>query len=316
MPHLTDEEALKLIKQHEQCYVVWATDRNTIVAVHPLPVDAKPEDRIKALGEMKTDYSGPTKGRFLSPATTTLQTLKDEAQETEQIARRISIFRSWEHQPAEELIEVIFNADFTSPMDPRHGTNHLVERLYKVHGPFLTEENLDRLRSFSSSEPRCPEQNQGRRQLICYLAVLTNSPDVIREVWRNRDNNKQQFWSALSAFNDAVGDLQMDDPEILEFLIEMVSGGGMFGPRFEAMVTLGKIGPAAGKPAATAIRDRIYDSSRSVVDVRERVLKRIESNATDWKKCPVCFHGYLNKSDSIPRIVACPSCFGLGHTQR
>ena len=144
MTLLTDEEALKLIKQHEECYVVWATDRNAVVAVHPMPAIAEPEDRIAALGEMKTDYPGPTKGRFLSSATTTLQTLRDEARETDRIDGRQRIFRSWEHLPPAELIEIVVRADFSWPMDSFHGTSHLVERLYKIHGPALTDEDLEK----------------------------------------------------------------------------------------------------------------------------------------------------------------------------
>ena len=43
---LTNEEALRLIKECEECFVVWATDQNAIVAVHPIPQE---EDPLKAL---------------------------------------------------------------------------------------------------------------------------------------------------------------------------------------------------------------------------------------------------------------------------
>ena len=63
---LTNEEALRLIKECEECFVVWATDQNAFVAVHPIP---KEEDTLKAvttkveaMAAMKTDYKGPTKG--------------------------------------------------------------------------------------------------------------------------------------------------------------------------------------------------------------------------------------------------------------
>jgi len=89
---LTNEEALRLIKECDECFVVWATDQNVIVAVHPIPTE---EDRLKALASMGTGYEGPTKGRFLKSRDVTLQTLLqillDDQAETTRVAKRIII---------------------------------------------------------------------------------------------------------------------------------------------------------------------------------------------------------------------------------
>jgi hypothetical protein len=83
---LTNEEALRLIKEYDECFVVWATDQNAIVAVHPIHNE---QDRLKALASMGTDYEGPTKGRFLKSKDITLHTLQDEQAETTRIATRV-----------------------------------------------------------------------------------------------------------------------------------------------------------------------------------------------------------------------------------
>jgi hypothetical protein len=110
----TNEEALRLIKECEECFVVLATDQNAFVAVHPIP---KEEDTLKAvttkveaMAAMKTDYEGPTKGRFLNSKDVTLQTLLqillDDQAETTRVAKRIAIFKSWASCGIDELIDI------------------------------------------------------------------------------------------------------------------------------------------------------------------------------------------------------------------
>src|SRR5262249_38938499 len=143
---LTNEEALRLIKECDECFVVWATDQNAIVAVHPIPTE---EDRLKALASMGTGYEGPTKGRFLKSRDVTLQTLQAEQAEITRVATRVAIFHSWTSCGIDALIDILIERLFHEPMDVVHGSSHIVNRLYKIHGPRLTERHLVRLEQFA-----------------------------------------------------------------------------------------------------------------------------------------------------------------------
>lgn len=57
---MMNEEALELIKGTEQCFVIWAQDRNEIVAVNPVGVVSNADDLLPSLRAMSTDYQGPT----------------------------------------------------------------------------------------------------------------------------------------------------------------------------------------------------------------------------------------------------------------
>ena len=309
----TNEQALEIIKQHDECYVVWATDKNTIVAVHPIPPDAGAKGLFTALSAMKTDYQGPTKGRFLSSARTTLQTLIDESHETERIATRVKIFNSWTRCTIDELIEILLRADFHDPMDASHGSSHIAKRLYKIHGPNLTGRHVEQLEKFAASKDVHPEQRGAQKAVRCYLCVLRNDPAGLKTFWRER-HSPDRDGSWWTPFTDAAGDLSIDDQEIIDQLIGVVERPYMFGPRYEAMVTLGKIGPPAGPRSVRVITDAIYDSSESVTAVRNRVVERIASRIEDWTRCPSCFHGYVDGTAyQIPSVQVCQNCLGLGH---
>jgi hypothetical protein len=313
---LSNEQALAIIKQHDECYVVWATDQNAIVAVHPIPKGAKTEDRFAALSNMKFDYSGPKKGRFLSSSTTSLQTLLDEAHETDRVAERVRIFNSWEQLRNDELLTILGSADFPEPMDAFHGSNHIVKRLYKIRGPTLSGLQMNGFREFALSTPSHPDQTHAQFDAQCYLAVLMKAPSDLVRFWQ-KHLNSHGIWSCWSAFCSAAGDLAVDEPGIIEQFIEVLTKPGMFGPKFRAMVALGKIGSAAGRRGAQVIKESVYDSSAEVVASRDRALLRIGSGPDEWETCPDCYHGYVNgRSHSIPSIQSCTHCLGFGYTPR
>jgi hypothetical protein len=177
---LTNEEALRLIKQCDECFVVWATDRNVVVAVHPLPNNATGKDRLQAMESFGTDYEGPTMGRFFTSKNVTLQMLRDVQASTSRVARRVEIFNSWNRYTVDELIDVVIKRRFFEPMDEYHGSRHIVERLYKIHSPWLTESQLTRLERFAYSAAVAREQRSAQRDLQCYLIVLRNQPERLR----------------------------------------------------------------------------------------------------------------------------------------
>gem|GEM_PF-3562532 len=336
---LTNEEALRLIKECEECFVVWATDQNAFVAVHPIP---KEEDTLKAvttkveaMAAMKTDYEGPTKGRFLNSKDVTLQTLLqillDDQAETTRVAKRIAIFKSWANCGIDELIDILIERRIHEPMDVFYGSLHIINRLYKIHGPQLSERHLARLEQFAQPNNLGSELERAQKELQCFLTVLQNAPNRLKAFWERHHNPNVDWqtwdWRTWDAFTDAAGDLPTLDQDIIAQLIKVVETSYikvdetpfplMFGPRRKAMVTLGKIGPPAGLRAVEVIEKSIYDSSDDVTAIRNRVVARIQQPASDWIQCPNCYHGYVEGNrDDDPHVYTCAKCLGLGYSKR
>jgi hypothetical protein len=141
---MTNQEALRLIKSTDYCYVVWSIATNAIIAVHPVPRDPSPGDLLAAISKMESAHAG-AKGRFLDPGTTTLATLEEEQRDEERISSRQSIFESWLPCSTEELIRKLEAEDFQPPMDLFHGPRHIIEELYYAPDRVVSKEQLERL---------------------------------------------------------------------------------------------------------------------------------------------------------------------------
>ena len=85
-----------------------------------------------------------------------------------------------------------------------------------------------------------------------------------------------------------------------------------FGLKFDMMVSLGKIGPAAGERAAAVIRRTVYDSQASVIAVRDRVLERVVSSEDAWTVCGDCCYGQIHNTEGHG-MKRCSVCLGLGY---
>ncbi len=313
---LTNDQALELIHQYGECFVAWATDENAILAVHPIPRNASATDQVAALGQMRTDYPGPTVGRFLSAENCTLETLTGQQREIERVARRKRVLRSWESLDNGGLIGLLCGATpFSAPMDARQDSWHLVERLYKSRGPSLTDAQLDQLEKFANQKVRQEGWLSTALSLQCYLAALRNAPEDLVALWRRHRNSGALFYG-WTAFTEAAGDLAITDPDILDRFISTVEKS-IFGFKVEAMIALGKIGPPAGMRAARVIQYTIHDSAEWVTALRDRALHRIQSRPSEWKTCPDCFHGYADRPDAdLPVSARCPACLGYGHVPK
>jgi hypothetical protein len=95
----------------------------------------------------------------------------------------------------------------------------------------------------------------------------------------------------------------------------MVEAPGMFGPRREAMVALGRLGQAVGperaERAAAVIRAEIYDSSPEVARARVLALARLEDATAIWARCTACCYGQVQRAGSFG-IAPCAECGGIG----
>jgi hypothetical protein len=229
-------------------------------------------------------------------------------------AKRAEILGSWKYCTIDELIGIVTKQRFSCL--GYYGSRHLIDRLYKIHGPELKKTHLARLEKFAQATNVPHEQVSTQKELQCFLAVLRDDPHRLKVFWK-RYNCPNVDWPTWWAFSEAAGDLPTKDRDIIAQLIEAVETPNMFGPRYEAMLALGKIGRVCGKRAIDVIEKSIYDSSERVTAIRNRVVARIHQPETDWIQCQHCNHGYVDGTSSvIPLVESCAECLGLGYVPK
>ena len=227
--------------------------------------------------------------------------------ETARTQERVSIYNQWAIARTESLVGLLEGGDSDERIGSTHGNDYLIHLLYRLRwhelGPFR-----DRLVAIAGRNPRNPSEREALLQLAQYLAVFDGDVGGLIALFRGRPR-----WTCLIDFLESFGDIRIRDPILVWQIINVVEAPGMFGPRYEAMVALGKIGRYAGPRAVEVIQRRIFDSTESVRAVRDRVLRRIQTPSYTWVGCPHCCRGWISvKTYDIASPGPCPTCLGLG----
>jgi len=312
---MKNTEAMALIKQTEQCFVVWDTALNEVIEVQCIESNPSPEQFMGTLGSTRSVTTNPTKGRFLISAKVTMAALEAEQADTIRIRDRIRIFDSWQRCTNDELIRILERQDFQQPMDSYHGSHVIVRMLYRLRASRLSEGELERLERVARFKNSDQAMQRVFDSLDCYLAGIRRDLARLKRIWmKYSSKTRPAIW--WEEFTEVAGDLRSSDAEIIEGLIQTIEQATMFGPKWDAMIALGKIGPPAGQQAAEVIRKVIYDSNPKVSVTRDRVIARIASAESEWRSCPECTNGLIPiVRYGVPSTAECEQCVGLGLVQ-
>jgi hypothetical protein len=308
---VTNTEALRLIKTNDGwCLLVWSLKLNEIVGVHALGAGARPNVYEEAF---PTDpVNAPYVGTHVIASTATLELLrarqKENDREAIESAERTRIFRAWHDGPIEDLFHLLETDSFPAVVSWHHGTRFILEDIYYARATSLSRQHLERLNAIAAV---CSAAGSAQASTLeCWLPVIEGDRRRLLRYW---DRQRAKREAGGEDFVLAVGDLQVDRQDILDFLVSQVASPGMFFQRFNAMVALGKIGATAGETSAAAIEQHIYDSDAVVAAIRRLTIARIRTPPTDWKPCDACVKGKaVDQEDPFPWFRRCCECFGLG----
>jgi hypothetical protein len=300
---MTIDEALVKIRETQRCLVVWNSETGEILSVSGMNPHPEGKELFSRLGSMG-DHGVPVRSRYLKSSRVTRQVLEKEKTETERIKTRVRILTQWAAASSEDLLRILESAAYSYPMERDHDSRIIVDHLWQVHRDELTQDAQRRLRSLIGSEML---SGRATLNLEAYLLALRGDEHALVDLWTSPDNlghtvTLMNCFSHTNTRNHAViGDL-----------IGIVEKTGFFfHPRYEAMMTLGRLDEARGTRAAEAIQASVYDSTPEIVAARDCVLARLNSDPTDWGRCPQCCYGQVHNPSGRGESE-CAHCLGLG----
>ncbi len=148
---MTIDEALTIIKQSKECFIVWRTDTGEIVKVNSLGMEVTPESFVQHLSEMtadvdvkKTDKTIQHASQFRNSDKVDKEYLEKQRDDFLSLNLRVKILNQWMEQSVNELILILETKNFPFPTD-EEDIYILLERLFDFHWQELGMSELKRL---------------------------------------------------------------------------------------------------------------------------------------------------------------------------
>ena len=155
---MTIEEALKIIKQSEECFIVWRTDTGEIVKVENLGKKLSPEDNLEYLSEMtadidveETDKSIQYASQFRSSDMIDRNYLEEQRDDFQKMTLRVKALNQWTEQSVNESISILETNNFPYPT-AESDTYILLEGLFDFKWQEISKPELERLWQLMDSE--------------------------------------------------------------------------------------------------------------------------------------------------------------------
>lgn len=252
------------------------------------------------------DHGVPVKARYFDSTKVTRQILEKEQVETERIKVRVRIQTGWSAASTDDLVRVLESGAYSYPMARDHDSHFIVAHLWRLHRDELTQDVQRRLHALIGSRLL---SDRASRNLHAYLLALRGDEQMLLGLWApGQLANLAETESLMECFSHT----NTQEPTVIEDLIRIVETADFrFEPRFQAMMTLGRLDSARQTRAANAIRTSVYDSTPGIIAARSRVLARLSSSPVEWGRCPKCSYGWTNGANGCGESE-CPNCFGLG----
>lgn len=317
---MTIDQALEIIKQSEECLIVWRTDTGEIIKVENLDKKVSPENFLEHLSLMPSNLNEKESGKLIQYASgfrtskdIDKQYLEKERDEYLKMDLRVKIINQWTEQLVGELISILETQDFPYPID-EDDIYILLERIFDFHSQELGETELKRLWRLVKNENLAEKD---KILLEFHLLFFEWKKEEFVELYKGVFFMNPLRW--VSRYVDYyIGDLQIADKFVLKNYHQLLKNPQvLFGAKYPAMIALGKIGNDSGEESAKIIEKVIYDSEEYIIKARNLVLKRIRTPASDWERCPKCYFGRVQGSyGDMVTMQDCADCAGLGWIEK
>jgi hypothetical protein len=301
------DEALEIVRQTESCWIVFSSVSGEVLEVVGESPDTSARDRFLHLGNL-SNFSQPVMTRYFKSATVTREVLEREQEEAKRVLTWSETLITWHRAAVEQLLQILESRYSAHPLIPEHGTAILVDHLWELHRNELELTTRERLAALLSNGVLSDE---AERKLRIYLAALHGDEEHLKAIWTKKTPGRKS-WGDAFALMEGFAHVRSKDHEVIDDMINVFDMNTMFGCKFKAMISLGKIGPIAGQRAADTIRATVYDSEPWIIARRDRVLERLESKDQEWAVCGDCCYGRVHSAASHG-AQPCPKCLELGY---
>lgn len=302
---MTIDEALVKIRETQRCFVVWNSETGEILSVsemNPHPEGKELFSRLQDMGKP----GAPAKARYFDSAKVTRQVLEKLQTETERIKTRVRVLTKWAAATSEDLLRILESGAYSYPMARDHDSRVIVDHLWRVHRNELTQDAQERLGALIGSKVL---SDQASRNLEAYLLALRGDEQTLLGLWAPGQlanlGDKVTLMDCFSHTNSR------NQTVINDLIVIVEHDSFLFHPRYQAMMTLGRLDAARGTRAADAIRASVFDSTPEIIAARDSVLARLSSESAEWARCSHCCYGWIHSAGGRGDSE-CPHCFGLG----
>jgi hypothetical protein len=297
---MTIHDALELISQTKQCWVVWSSTTGEVLEVTDA-ARAEPHAHVDSLKQ----YSGPVQTRWFDSAKVSRKVLEEQARDIARVKERSATLAVWTSAPLEDLLRILESDKFSYPMARDSDSRILIDHIWKFHRAELETAGQLRLRALLDTQSL---GQSAARHLAAYLLALDGDRVRLAEMWRKRTDAS---WDLRLVLMDCLAHVGVADREVIQDLIAVVENDGLlFEPRFKAMMTLGRLDAARDFGAADAIRAAIYDSEPWIAATKDRVLRRLTTPDSTWEPCRYCSDGLISSPQEFGE-QPCSRCLGL-----
>ncbi len=218
------------------------------------------------------------------------------------------VLTEWSKATTAELLQVLERGQYDCPMKMDFDSRIILDHLWEVHRDELIPTTRERLTALLAKEVLC---RAAVDKLRIYLAALKGDEERLKAIWTRAEPGRD-CWADAFSLMDGFAYVRTHDQEVIGDMVSVFETDLPFGGKYDTMIALGKIGPAAGIRATDTIRKTIHDSQPWVIAARDRVLARLESAADTWASCDRCCYGRVHDNDGHGER-SCPLCLGIGY---
>jgi hypothetical protein len=308
---MTVDEVLASVRGTQRCIVTWNSTTGEFVEVFVIEPQTGRAQISSLVAKVETQLGMRVGSNTFDSAKVTREALQQLQSETVRVATRRTILHEWSTATVDELLRILERGEYPSVMKKEDDSRIILDHLWELHRDELTTTIQDRMHRLVGSVALSE-----RASFACnaYLLALRDEGGKLVELWRTGDVGSRS-WADTFVLMDCFCHVQVEERSVVNDIIGIIEKPyWIFGPRFEAMMAVGKLESGRGRRGADIIREVVFDSTPSIIAARDRVIERLTTEPTIWITCTVCCHGRVHSEGCT--AIACPNCLGLGVVRR